>query len=147
MKVLAIASKGGHWIQLLRLFPAFSGHEITYISTNAGLAETVKGYEFHCIDDGDRGAKLKLLKSLFTMVKLIKKIKPDVIVTTGSAPGLMAVIAGKILGVKSTWIDSIANVEKVSTSGSIAVHFADSVYTQWPHLATSKINFSGNILS
>ncbi|MFD0766887.1 glycosyltransferase [Mucilaginibacter lutimaris] len=147
MKILAVASKGGHWVQLLRLIPAFSGHEVIYISTNQDLAETVKGAEFYCVDDGNRDSKLSLLGTFFQLIKLIRKIKPSVIITTGAAPGLMAIIAGKFLGAKTIWVDSIANVDKVSMSGSIASRFANRVYTQWPHLANSKFMFDGNILS
>ena len=33
-KILAIASGGGHWIQLLRLRPAFSGADVTLRALN-----------------------------------------------------------------------------------------------------------------
>jgi UDP-N-acetylglucosamine:LPS N-acetylglucosamine transferase len=69
-----------------------------------------------------------------------------VIVTTGAAPGLFGIFIGKVLGVKTIWIDSIANVEKLSLSGKIASRMADRVYTQWEHLATPKIIYAGNIL-
>jgi UDP-N-acetylglucosamine:LPS N-acetylglucosamine transferase len=147
MKVLAIASKGGHWVQLLRLVPAFADHEVEYISTTKELAETVKGATFHCVEDGNRDSKFKLIGTFIHLYKLIRKIKPAIIITTGAAPGLMGIIAGKFLGAKTIWVDSIANVDKVSMSGSIASMFADRVYTQWPHLANSKFMFDGNILS
>lgn len=147
MKVLAIASKGGHWVQLLRLTPAFTEHEVVFISTTKELADTVKGSEFHCVEDGNRDSKFKLIGTFIKLTKLIKKIKPDVIITTGAAPGLMGIIAGRFLGAKTIWVDSIANVDKVSMSGSIASFLASRTYTQWPHLANSKFIFDGNILS
>jgi UDP-N-acetylglucosamine:LPS N-acetylglucosamine transferase len=146
MKILAIASKGGHWVQLLRLSPAFQKQQVIYVSTNAGLKETVKDFQFYCVKDGNRGSVLKLLQALFQMFKIVFTTKPEVIVTTGSAPGLMGIIAGKCMGSKTIWIDSIANVDKISTSGRIASFFADKIYTQWPHLATSRILFKGDIL-
>lgn len=147
MKILAVASKGGHWIQLLRIVPAFEGHEVVYVSTDQGLADTVKGFEFHNVNDGSRKNVFRLFSTLSKMVGLITKLKPDLIITTGAAPGLMGVIAGKFLGVKTIWIDSIANVEKTSTSGRIATLFVDRAYTQWPELANKKFMFDGNILS
>jgi UDP-N-acetylglucosamine:LPS N-acetylglucosamine transferase len=147
MRILAIASKGGHWIQLLRLMPAINEHEIIYVSTNMGLSKTVNGHKFYCVPDGDRGRFVKLAYTLVLMLKIVSFVRPKVIITTGSAPGLMAIIAGKILGTKTIWIDSIANVERISASGKIALHFADQVYTQWIHLANSRIKFSGNVLS
>lgn len=145
-KIIAIASAGGHWVQLLRLRPAFEGIEVTYICTKKGFAETVQGERFYSVPDANRKDKIALLKSLFTVIKLVWKIRPNIIITTGAAPGLMALIAGKALGIKTIWIDSIANVEELSMSGKIASKFADKVYTQWEHLATNKIAYKGNVL-
>jgi UDP-N-acetylglucosamine:LPS N-acetylglucosamine transferase len=147
MKILAIASAGGHWIQLSRLVPAFKGEEIIFVSTKKSFADTVKGHRFYSVPDASRWNKLKLIWMSFCVAKLIYSLKPGVIITTGAAPGLMGIIAGKCLGIKTIWIDSIANVDKISLSGKIALLFADRVYTQWPHLATSKIEFNGNVLS
>ena len=73
-------------------------------------------------------------------------LRPGVIITTGAAPGLMGIIIGRIFGAKTIWIDSIANVEKLSLSGRIAVKIADRVYTQWSHLSTNRVVYSGNLL-
>ena len=32
-KVMAVASGGGHWVELRRLMPAFAGREVLYVST------------------------------------------------------------------------------------------------------------------
>src|SRR5690349_7539714 len=134
MKVLAIASVGGHWIQLLRLREAFNGCDVEFMSTKESFASMVPNHVFHTIPDSNRWNKLLLLKSFFDIYKRIAKIKPDVIVTTGAAPGLMGILAGRILGIKTVWVDSIANAEQVSLSGRIAIKFASRVYTQWPEL-------------
>jgi UDP-N-acetylglucosamine:LPS N-acetylglucosamine transferase len=147
MKVLAIASAGGHWTQLLRLLPAFEGKEVVFISTHKSFAETVEGYPFHAVPDANRWNKLRLIQMGASVLRLVFIIKPDVVVTTGAAPGLMGIIAGKLIGAKAIWIDSIANVEKISLSGRLALLFADRTYTQWPELANPKIHFSGNVIS
>lgn len=147
MKILAIASAGGHWVQLLRLLPALEGGEVIFASTHGSFAETVKEHKFFVVPDANRWNKVRLLYSWFCLMRLVFSIKPDVVVTTGAAPGLMGIISGRFLGAKTIWIDSIANVEKVSLSGRIAIWFADRVYTQWPELATSRIQFRGSTIS
>jgi UDP-N-acetylglucosamine:LPS N-acetylglucosamine transferase len=146
MKILAVASIGGHWIQLIRLMPLFVEHDVTFVTTNPAFAETVKGYKFYCIPDSNRRKKIDIIKSSFYITRCVLKVRPKVIITTGAAPGLMCIIAGKLIGAKTIWIDSIANVEKLSMSGKIASKIADIVYTQWEHLATSKITYCGNVL-
>lgn len=146
MKIIGIASVGGHWIQLLRVTLAFKEEELVFVSTKPEFSTTVPGKKFYHIPDGSSWNKLKLIKSLWNAFRIIEKERPDAIVTTGAAPGLMGLMAGKLMGIKTIWIDSIANVEKVSLSGRIAVMFADRVYTQWPDLASSKILYAGNVL-
>lgn len=147
MKILAVASAGGHWIQLLRLMPAFEGNEVIYVSTKKSFASMVKNNEFKTIDDVNRKDKFDLLRSMNNVFIMLREVKPDVIITTGAAPGLITLILGRFLGSKTIWIDSIANVEKLSMSGKIASLFAHHIYTQWPDIAKGKVKFSGNILS
>lgn len=147
MKVFAIASAGGHWVQLLRLKPFFQQNDTTFVCTNSSFSQTVKEYKFYSVPDATRWNKLKLLYSGYKVARLIFSQKPDLIITTGAAPGLMGIIAGRLRGSKTIWIDSIANVERISMSGRIAKLFASRVYTQWEHLAGPKIVYNGNVLS
>lgn len=62
--------------------------------------------------------------------------RPDVVITSGAAPGLVALVLGKCVGARTVWLDSIANVETLSMSGQRALRFADLHLTQWPHLQT-----------
>lgn len=146
MKVLAIASSGGHWVQLLRLKTAFKDHDLMFASTTKGSEVMVKGHQFFHIPDTNRNNYLSIIKTTISITKILIKNKPKLIITTGAAPGLLAILIGKSIGIKTIWIDSIANVETISMSGKIAMRFADRVYTQWPDLATDKIIFRGNIL-
>ena len=58
------------------------------------------------------------------------------VVTTGAAPGLVALALAKLFaGSRTVWIDSIANTERLSLSGRLARPVADAWLTQWPHLA------------
>jgi hypothetical protein len=61
--------------------------------------------------------------------------RPDVVISTGAAPGYIAIRLGRLLGARTMWIDSIANVEEMSLSGSKALRCAGLCLTQWEHLA------------
>lgn len=145
-KILAVASVGGHWVQLLRLKNAFTDADLVFLSTNSKFASTVPGYKFYAVTDSNRWSKVKMMKTFWEIMKVIFKEKPDVIITTGAAPGLMGLVIGSSLGIKTIWVDSIANADELSMSGKIARTFASKVYTQWPDLADSSVQFSGNVL-
>ena len=59
-KVLAVASGGGHWIQLLRLQQAFCACDCTYVSVNKEYASAVSPSAFFYVPDTNREAKVKL---------------------------------------------------------------------------------------
>jgi len=146
-KILAVASAGGHWIQLLRLRIAFEGYEVIYASTNKSNCTDVAENEFFSITEAHRKVFWNFFVMIFQLIHILRKIRPSIIITTGSAPGLMTLIVGRLFSTKNVWIDSIANVEKLSTSGKIARYFADLYLTQWEELAKPEgPNYNGSIL-
>lgn len=146
MKILVIASAGGHWVQLLRLAPAFEGYECVYASTKDSFQKFIPNNKFYCIKDFNRNNMLQIFGTVLKLFQIVKTEKPKVIITTGAAPGLVSLFIGKLFLKKTVWIDSIANVEELSMSGKIASYFADRVYTQWEHLSNNKIYFAGNVI-
>lgn len=147
-KVLAAASIGGHWIQLLRIAKPLSAHtEVVYACTHAKCATMVEGAKFYRIGDFSRWNFYKLFPAFFQAVRIVCKEKPDAVISTGAAPGLVLLLAAKCLGKRTVWIDSIANVSRLSFSGRIAAKFVSKIYTQWPDLADERhVFYVGNVL-
>ena len=137
-RVLAISSGGGHWVQLLRLRPAFAEAEVSYVTVDRAYATDVPGARFYVIVDATRWNKLKLLRLTLQIAWILLRERPDTIISTGAAPGYFAIRLGKWLGARTVWIDSIANVERLSKAGQLAGRYADLWLTQWPHLARSE---------
>jgi UDP-N-acetylglucosamine:LPS N-acetylglucosamine transferase len=133
-KVLAIASGGGHWVQMLRVLPAFEGHEVVLATVDGAYGVDAPGYTLRVIPDANRWNKWALLKSAWAIFRLLRRERPDVILSTGAAPGFFALRMGRILGARTIWLDSIANAEKLSLSGERIGPHADLWLTQWPHL-------------
>ena len=148
-KVLAISSGGGHWVELMRLEPAFDGCEVCFASVCEGFRREVEstGRRFHCIPDTTRWSFGRIPWALLVILKVLIRERPDVIITTGAAPGYLACIAGKILGIRCCWVDSIANAEELSLSGTKARRWIDLLLTQWPNLARDNgAQYRGNVL-
>lgn len=70
-----------------------------------------------------------------SLARIIWSERPDIIISTGAAPGYLALRLGRIMGARTIWLDSIANVEHLSMSGFRIGRSADLWLTQWPHLA------------
>jgi len=156
LKVLAMSSTGGHWIQLLRLAPAWDGCDVTYATATgdfrarvaelaARRGQPVPGYLV--FTDANRWQKAKLVRQLLEVALILLKVRPDVIITTGASAGYFAIRLGRMMGARCCWVDSIANAEELSLSGRKAGPHADLFLTQWPELARPEgPQFRGAVL-
>jgi UDP-N-acetylglucosamine:LPS N-acetylglucosamine transferase len=146
-RILAVASGGGHWVQLLRLRGAFADHEVTFVTVNEAYQADVAPERFHVIPDATRWNKLGLLRMALRLGWILVRERPDVVISTGAAPGYFALRMGKWLGARTIWLDSAANVEKLSLSGQKVGKYADLWLTQWPQLARPEgPHFIGGVL-
>ena len=139
IRILAVASGGGHWVQLLRLRPAWAGCEVAYATVHPDSAVEVPGARFFSFRDASRKNKAAFAVVALQLFRAVAAVRPDVVVTTGSAPALLAVVFGRLFGARTLWIDSIANSEVMSSSGLRARRLAHQCLTQWPDLAADPM--------
>lgn len=138
MRILAIASGGGHWEQMMLLRAAFEGAEVMYITTLPGLPERSGVTSFAYVPECNRNDVVKIIHNMVATVRVILQFRPDVVVSTGALPGLIGLAIAKFLFRRRTvWIDSIANSAELSLSGRIARRVSDLWVTQWPEVAAA----------
>lgn len=146
-KIFVVASKGGHWEQLMLLRPAFEGAEVFYACTDPLQGADLPTASFFSVTDYNRSQPIRLMHGVLEMYHLVRRLRPEVVVSTGAAPGLLALLSGRICGAKTIWIDSIANSQKMSMSGLIARKFCHVTLTQWEHLAVdNRCVYSGSVI-
>ncbi|MCC6795758.1 MAG: UDP-N-acetylglucosamine--LPS N-acetylglucosamine transferase [Candidatus Hydrogenedentes bacterium] len=133
-KFLAVSSGGGHWVQMLRIAHVFRGQDVTFVTVDKMYASDVPGMRLYAVADATEWNKLKLIVQAFQLLVILIRERPDFVVSTGAAPGFFAIRLGKLLGAHTVWIDSIANVERLSKAGQKVELYADLWLTQWPHL-------------
>ena len=147
-RILAVASGGGHWVQLLRMMPAFDGQQLVFATTMASLQKEVADKPFYHVPDANRRRPITMLRLMAKMLWIVIKERPDFVISTGAAPGYMSILFGKLLGARTIWVDSIANVDRLSMSGRWAGKLADLWLTQWPQLAQPQTGpyFAGAVI-
>jgi UDP-N-acetylglucosamine:LPS N-acetylglucosamine transferase len=118
------------------LRPAFEGFDVAYVTVYPDYAEDLPDERFYVVSDVTRVSLFKLLILVPQFARIMLRERPDVVITTGSAPGLVGLAVARLLtGAKTIWIDSIANCERMSSSGLQARRVAHRWLTQWPDLA------------
>ena len=61
--------------------------------------------------DANRWDRLALLRTACSVLRVLASERPDVVISTGAAPGFFAILFGKMFGARTIWVDSIANVD------------------------------------
>lgn len=148
LTLVAIASGGGHWVQLMRLKSFTEKFDTTYISTIKSLDDLEDIKKYFTVTDCNQNEYLKALLCSKQLLKILYKLKPRILITTGSLPGLIALLICKYMfKSKVIWIDSIANGFELSMSGRIAKKHADICLSQWEDIAKKeKIKYLGSVL-
>jgi UDP-N-acetylglucosamine:LPS N-acetylglucosamine transferase len=145
-RVLAISSGGGHFVQLMRLAPAWAGHQLSVATIDPSTRPLAGDVPFFTFRDVSRADWWRIPLTALDIARILITVRPQVIITTGALPGLIACALARPFGTKSLWVDSIANSEILSGSGGQAAWVCSQVVTQWPHLATGTIDHWGSVL-
>lgn len=148
-KICLAASAGGHLTQLLRMVESWKGYESIYISTShvvaSKLAQLGKTY---IVGECNRRHIIECMKVFLRCISVAIKERPDYVFSTGAAPGFFVCITAKLFGARIIWVDSIANVKRLSLSGMLIRPFADLFLTQWPELENNikRIEYQGCVI-
>lgn len=119
--------------------PAWEGCEVHYVSTIKDYRDNLEpDVSFWWVNDANRNEKMKAALMALRIAWIVLRVRPDVVISTGAAPGYFALRFGKLFGARTVWVDSIANAQELSMTGRLVKHYADLWLTQWPDLATEE---------
>jgi UDP-N-acetylglucosamine:LPS N-acetylglucosamine transferase len=146
LRVLAVASGGGHWVQLQRLAPAFQGTDLHYATSGTARATQVAPAPLFHYADANARTPFQLLKAVLGLAAIVARVRPDVIVSTGAAGGVISIIFGRVMGARCLFIDSVANASRLSLSAALLRRVA-TVVSQWPDVAKEAgVDHMGSVL-
>ena len=126
-----VSSRGGHLYQLFLLKSWWCKYSRFWI--------TGKGSDTESLLDGEKiyygffpesRNLLNAIRNFILGLKLINKEKPDLLVSCGAGIAPPIFLAGKLLGCKTLFLDSISFVKYPSLSAKIVSLFANVVLTQ-----------------
>lgn len=145
--MLCVSSGGGHWQQLMALRPAWEGKQVSYACTAPVNQDKFQLPNFFQIPDCNRNTMKKIFSSIPAYVRVFRRTRPSVVVSTGALPGLFFIAMGRMTGARTVWVESIANSERLSLSGKVASLVADKFFVQAEHLADGKRRiYAGSVL-
>lgn len=144
-KVLFIASTGGHLEELMQLKPMFEKYDYHIITEKTKSNLSLKDKYPNRVNFLVYGSYTTLKKKLIYPFKLIYntfkslilyfKIKPKYIVSTGAHTSGPMCLIGHLFGSKIIFIETFANSESKSRTGSLVYKFADLFIVQWESMS------------
>lgn len=140
-RVLFISSTGGHLSELMQLSPLFEKYDYHIITEKDKANENLKekyGNKLYFLPYGTR-AKIftYIFKYIYLCIKTIYyyfKIRPKVIITTGTHTAGPMCILGKIFRSKVIYIETFANMNKKTATGRLIYPIADLFIVQWEEM-------------
>lgn len=146
-KLLAVASNGGHLVQLMRLAPSFEGCDVVLVSTSPDMPRDMRLARYYCVEDSNFQQKARLLVTAWQVGRIVLRERPDTVISTGAAPGLLAMCWARLMRRKLIWIDSIANTDRLSLAGRAARYLTPLCFSQWPHVSDSEgVGYIGSVI-
>ena len=149
MKILFTSSSGGHLEELLQLKKIIINND-SFILTEKNqnkLSLFKKKIVINQINRREKHFYLHFFKLILFSRKVLKTIKPDLIISTGALVTVPVCIIGKMMNIKVVYIESFARIYKPSLTGKIMYRIADVFIVQWKELLEyfPKAKFFGGI--
>mgnify|MGYP006160626373 CR=1 FL=1 len=75
-----------------------------------------------------------LLRNLLGAVRLLRVVRPKVVLTTGAGVAVPYAWIGRLLGARVVYVESLTRIERPSLSCRLIAPVASRIYAQWPEL-------------
>ena len=135
MKVCLVGSSGGHLTHLYMLKPFWQDKERFWVTFNKEDANSILEGEqvYHCYYPTNRSLKALLINTRLAW-KVLRKERPDVIVSSGAAVAVPFFYLGKLFGMKTIYIEVFDRIDKPTMTGKMVYPVTDRFIVQWEEM-------------
>ncbi|KRL76820.1 UDP-N-acetylglucosamine--LPS N-acetylglucosamine transferase [Ligilactobacillus equi] len=135
MKVCLVGSSGGHLTHLYMLKPFWQKHERLWVTFDKADARSLLQDEkvTPCYYPTNRSLKA-LIKNSFLAWRVLRREKPDLIISTGAAVAVPFFVLGKLLGAKSIYVEVFDRIDQPTLTGRLVYPLADQIVVQWEEM-------------
>ena len=135
MKVCLVGSSGGHLTHLYMLKPFWQDKERFWVTFNKEDANSILEGEqvYHCYYPTNRSLKALLINTRLAW-KVLRKERPDVIVSSGAAVAVPFFYLGKLFGMKTIYLEVFDRIDKPTMTGKMVYPVTDRFIVQWEEM-------------
>ena len=135
IKVCLVGSSGGHLTHLYMLKPFWENKERFWVTFDKADAQSLLEGEkmYPCYFPTNRNIK-NLIKNTFLAIKVLRKEKPNLIISSGAAVAVPFFWLGKLFGAKTIYIEVFDRIDKSTLTGKLVYPVTDRFIVQWDEM-------------
>ena len=135
MKICLVGSSGGHLAHLNMLKPFWSREDRFWVTFDKEDARSILKDEkmYPCYFPTNRNLK-NLIKNTFLAIRILRKERPDVIISSGAAVAVPFFYLGKLFGAKTVYIGVFDRIDKPTVTGKLVYPVTDKFIVQWEEM-------------
>jgi len=132
MKICLVCYSGGHLFQLNILKDWWIKYERFWVTFKKADAESLLKEEktYWAYQPATRNL-FNLVRNTFLALKILRKERPDIIVSTGAAVAVPFFYIGKLMGIKTVFIEVFDRIDSPTLTGKLVYPVADAFVLQW----------------
>jgi UDP-N-acetylglucosamine:LPS N-acetylglucosamine transferase len=147
-RVMLVCCQGGHFMQMMSLKSAWEDLPRVWVTTQAADTEALLRDEHKIYAHVPTARNVKnMFRNLWLSAVVVRRYRPDVLLSTGGGVTFPAFIVGKLTGARLIYVESLTRVDGPSLTGRLVYPLVDRYFVQWPEAATRpRMEFVGNLL-
>ena len=135
MKIALVGSSGGHLTHLYLLKKFWENEDRFWVTFDKTDAKSILKEErfYPCYYPTNRNVK-NTIKNTILAFKILRKEKPDLIISSGAAVAVPFFWLGKLFGTKTVYIEIFDRIDKPTLTGKLVYPVTDKFIVQWEEL-------------
>lgn len=135
LKVCLVGSSGGHLTHLYLLKPFWEDKNRFWVTFDKEDAKSILKNErvYPCYYPTNRNIK-NLKKNTVLAWKVLRKEKPDLIISSGAAVAVPFFYLGKLFGIKTIYIEVFDRIDSPTLTGKLVYPVTDKFIVQWEEM-------------
>lgn len=132
MKICLVGSSGGHLTHLYMLKPFWENKERFWVTFDKEDARSLLKDEkvYGCYFPTNRNIK-NLIRNVGVAWKVLRREKPDLLISSGAAVAVPFFYLGKLMGKKLIYIEVYDRIDKPTLTGRLVYPIVDCFIVQW----------------
>lgn len=135
MKICLVGSSGGHLTHLYMLKPFWKNKKRFWVTFDKEDARSMLKREkvYSCYYPTNRSLKGLIINTIIAF-RVLRKEKPDLIISSGAAVAVPFFYLGKLLGAKLIYIEVFDRINKPTLSGKMVYPIVDKFIVEWEEM-------------